>query len=102
MAALRAALLCVVSSILIVSISPNLVAADGNAMDFVRSTIDQKAVVVFSKSYCPYCRRAKDVFRKIKVDPFIVELDQRSDGRSIQDAVSELVGRHTVPQVSYE
>ena len=102
MAAMRTALLCTLSSILILSVSPSFVAADGSAMDFVRSTIDQNPVVVFSKSYCPYCSRAKEVLRKIKADPFVVELDQRSDGRSIQEAVSELVGRHTVPQVRYE
>ena len=29
----------------------------------------------------------------------MVELDERIDGRDIQDALSELVGRRTVPQV---
>ncbi|XP_020265883.1 glutaredoxin-C8 isoform X2 [Asparagus officinalis] len=50
-----------------------------------------------SKSW--YCRRAKGVFQELKKVPYIVELDQREDGYEIQDALSQIVGRRTVPQV---
>ncbi|XP_022135442.1 glutaredoxin-C4 [Momordica charantia] len=66
---------------------------------FVKKTIASHQIVIFSKSYCPYCRRAKAVFEELKKVPHVVELDRRDDGREIQDAVGELVGRHTVPQV---
>ncbi|KAG6535947.1 hypothetical protein ZIOFF_000978 [Zingiber officinale] len=48
---------------------------------------------------CRYCRRAKGVFKELGKDPFVVELDQRDDGPEIQDALSEFIGRRTVPQV---
>ncbi|XP_006656323.1 glutaredoxin-C8 [Oryza brachyantha] len=68
---------------------------------FVKSTVKAHDVVIFSKSYCPYCRRAKAVFKELELknEPYVVELDQREDGWEIQDALSNLVGRRTVPQV---
>ncbi|KAK1612786.1 hypothetical protein QYE76_036459 [Lolium multiflorum] len=68
---------------------------------FVKSTVKAHDVVIFSKSYCPYCRRAKAVFKELelKKDPYVVELDQREDGGDIQDALADMVGRRTVPQV---
>ncbi|NP_001399069.1 Grx_C4 - glutaredoxin subgroup I isoform 2 [Zea mays] len=48
-----------------------------------------------------YCKRAKAVFKELelKKEPYVVELDQREDGSEIQDALLEIVGRRTVPQV---
>ncbi|KAL6603101.1 hypothetical protein ACP70R_043462 [Stipagrostis hirtigluma subsp. patula] len=68
---------------------------------FVKSTVSAHEVVIFSKSYCPYCRRAKAVFKELqlKKEPYVVELDQREDGSEIQDALLDIVGKRTVPQV---
>ncbi|KAM0887373.1 hypothetical protein ACQ4PT_029098 [Festuca glaucescens] len=68
---------------------------------FVKSTVKAHDVVIFSKSYCPYCRRAKAVFKELelKKDPYVIELDEREDGGDIQDALADMVGRRTVPQV---
>ncbi|BAF20179.1 Os06g0659500, partial [Oryza sativa Japonica Group] len=43
----------------------------------------------------------KAVFKELelKKEPYVVELDQREDGWEIQDALSDMVGRRTVPQV---
>nr|ACL54023.1 unknown [Zea mays] len=43
--------------------------------------------------------RAKHIFRDLKEDPYVVELDTRVDGRDIQSVLLDLVGRRTVPQV---
>ncbi|CAE6112307.1 unnamed protein product [Arabidopsis arenosa] len=67
--------------------------------DFVKKTISSHKIVIFSKSYCPYCRKAKSVFRELDQVPYVVELDEREDGWSIQTALGEIVGRRTVPQV---
>ncbi|XP_059461019.1 glutaredoxin-C4-like [Corylus avellana] len=69
------------------------------ASAFVKKTISSYKIVIFSKSYCPYCRKAKNVFKELKQVPHVVELDQREDGSDIQDALSDIVGRRTVPQV---
>jgi len=51
--------------------------------------------------YYRYCRKAKAIFKELqlKKEPYVVELDRREDGSEIQDALSEIVGRRTVPQV---
>ena len=67
--------------------------------EFVHTTINSHTVVIFSKSYCPYCRRAKSVFKELNQDAHVVELDERDDGSKIQDILNNIVGRRTVPQV---
>ncbi|KAI4380247.1 hypothetical protein MLD38_006462 [Melastoma candidum] len=73
--------------------------SSSSAAAFVKKTVSSHRIVIFSKSYCPYCRRAKGVFKELKQSPHVVELDEREDGWTIQDAVSEITGRRTVPQV---
>lgn len=95
MARIMAVLVFLCFSLMAVSV----VSANESPEDFVKATIAGHPVVIFSKSYCPYCRRAKQVFSQLDVKPFVVELDQRDDGQDIQNAVSSIVGRRTVPQV---
>ena len=42
----------------------------------VQSIIDENAVAVFSKSYCPYCNQAKKLLSDKGAKFFAVELDQ--------------------------
>ncbi|KAF3781089.1 Glutaredoxin-C4 [Nymphaea thermarum] len=73
--------------------------ASSSPRSFVRKTVSSNRIVIFSKSFCPYCRRAKAVFQQLNRTPYVVELDQRDDGADIQDALQQLFGRRTVPQV---
>ncbi|BBG92718.1 Glutaredoxin family protein, partial [Prunus dulcis] len=73
--------------------------SSADSIAFIKKTIDSNKIAIFSKSYCPYCKRAKSVFKELNQVPYVVELDERADGRDIQDALGELVGRRTVPQV---
>ncbi|CAG4952032.1 glutaredoxin-C4-like [Colias croceus] len=66
---------------------------------FIKNAVAQDKVVVFSKSYCPYCKLAKDVFSKVKQPIKVYELDERDDGAAIQDTLSQITGFRTVPQV---
>ncbi|PAN07340.1 hypothetical protein PAHAL_1G327800 [Panicum hallii] len=74
-------------------------AATRSPSAFVQNAIYSNRITIFSKTYCPYSIRAKRIFRDLKEDPYIVELDLREDGRDIQSVLLDLVGRHTVPQV---
>ncbi|KAL3927971.1 MAG: hypothetical protein SGBAC_012860 [Bacillariaceae sp.] len=68
--------------------------------DFIQHTLKAagpNGVVLFSKSYCPYCLRAKNDLTSIGVSPVVVELDQRQDGREIQVALLQMTGQRTVP-----
>lgn len=47
--------------------------------DTVRREVQSAKVVIFSKSYCPYCRQAKDIFKKIgERNVHVIELDELS------------------------
>ncbi len=58
-------------------------------------------VIIFSKSYCPHSKRAKNIFNKYNIvpAPFIVELDQHPLGSRMQDTLEKMTGRRTVPNV---
>ncbi|KAH7886447.1 glutaredoxin [Phlebopus sp. FC_14] len=68
--------------------------------DFVESTIKSNKIVVFSKSWCPYCKATKSYFAtkypEEKVE--VVELDARDDGDQIQDYLLEKTGARSVPR----
>ena len=60
------------------------------------------AVLIFSKSYCPYSTKAKGVLLdKYVIDPapYVVELDQHPLGSQIQAKLAEMTGRKTVPNI---
>lgn len=54
---------------------------------------------LFSKSYCPYCIRAKDLFDDINVDYKALELNDHKDGEAIQQVLAELTKQKTVPNL---
>merc|ERR1712093_312842 len=61
--------------------------------------IDDNAVAVFSKSYCPYCKATKATLSEMGVKPYIIELDQVDDGSAIQDALQEMTNQRSVPNI---
>lgn len=42
----------------------------------VQSIIDENPVAVFSKSYCPYCKQAKQLLSDKGAKFYAIELDQ--------------------------
>ncbi|RZC34104.1 glutaredoxin-C4-like [Asbolus verrucosus] len=65
----------------------------------VKDLIDSDTVVIFSKSYCPYCKLAKQVFDNITQKFTAIELDERDDCDEIQGILGEITGAKTVPRV---
>jgi glutaredoxin 3 len=88
----------------------------------VQSIIDENPVAVFSKSYCPYCRAAKQLLSDSGAKFFAIELDQvgmytiqgdgwfvrlwwwltavvLDDGSAIQSTLGEMTGQTTVPNI---
>ena len=57
-------------------------------------------MVVFSKTYCGFCSSTKGLFEKLGVDAKIIELDvMGSEGAAVQDALVEMTGQRSVPNV---
>ena len=66
------------------------------------SILKRSPIILFSKTYCPHSRRAKDLLihkYKIVPAPFVVELDTHPLGSRLQDALKTTTGRRTVPNV---
>lgn len=61
--------------------------------------IDENPAVVFSKSYCPYCRSTKRTLDDLGAKYTLVELDQEEDGSDIQEALLKISGQRTVPNI---
>lgn len=64
-------------------------------------TIDLLIVIIFSKSYCPYSKKAKSIFERYSIvpAPFVVELDEHPLGRQLQEELHRTTGRRTVPNI---
>ncbi|XP_064012895.1 thioredoxin reductase 3 [Pogoniulus pusillus] len=65
----------------------------------VQTLIASHRVMIFSKSYCPYCNKVKELFRSLRVEYYALELDVTDDGPSIQQVLVELTNQRTVPNV---
>ncbi|KAJ4360917.1 Glutaredoxin [Didymosphaeria variabile] len=65
----------------------------------VQSIIDENPVAVFSKSYCPYCRSAKQLLSDSGAKFYAIELDQVDDGSAIQSTLADITGQSTVPNI---
>ncbi|KAK3806624.1 MAG: glutaredoxin [Benniella sp.] len=65
----------------------------------IRTSITQNPVMIFSKSYCPYCLRVKDLFQDLDLKYTALELDEHDQGTEIQQALKVVSGQSTVPNV---
>ncbi|KAF8799911.1 glutaredoxin [Phlegmacium glaucopus] len=68
---------------------------------FVDDSIAENKVIIFSKSYCPYCTSVKALFTNNfpGVKFHVIELDELDDGAPIQQYLKEETGQRTVPNV---
>ncbi|EPQ66360.1 Bgt-128 [Blumeria graminis f. sp. tritici] len=65
----------------------------------VEQIINDHAVAVFSKSYCPHCDHTKNLLESMGAKYTAIELDQIDDGSTIQAALKEINGQSTVPNI---
>ncbi|XP_044054425.1 glutaredoxin 2 isoform X1 [Siniperca chuatsi] len=68
-------------------------------VQYVREVVSQNCVVIFSKTTCPYCKMAKNVFNEIGATYKVIELDEHNDGRRLQEVLAQMTGARTVPRV---
>lgn len=69
------------------------------AMEKAKQIVSSNTVVVFSKSYCPYCVDVKKLLSELGAAFKAIELDTESDGSEIQAALAQWTGQRTVPNV---
>ncbi|RXW14058.1 hypothetical protein EST38_g11795 [Candolleomyces aberdarensis] len=88
--------------------------------ELVDSTVEKNPIVIFSKSWCPYCKKAKNLlateFKDVPATIFeygtttmlkdklanpqsSYRLDERDDGSDIQNYLQQKTQQRTVPNV---
>ncbi|EGV66022.1 glutaredoxin [Yamadazyma tenuis ATCC 10573] len=65
----------------------------------IQALIKDHPIFVASKTYCPYCSATKKTLSSITGDAYVLELDTIDDGAEIQDALQELTGQRSVPNI---
>ncbi|XP_016907094.1 uncharacterized protein LOC107994614 [Apis cerana] len=74
-----------------------------NAMPTTKEEVNQliasHSIVIFSKTSCPFCKMAKQVFHNLQKEYTAIELNERNDGDEIQSILGEMTGARTVPRV---
>jgi glutaredoxin 3 len=118
LAAVKVALKCILALLLFVSVVSVLAHADGETLGngeevetFVSHKIRNVDIMVFAKSYCPYCRHTKELLQELveqrekdgKTIPTveILNLDELDDvdGPYIQMYLLQTTGQRTVPNI---
>ena len=73
------------------------------AKTLVDGKIAGKKVMVFSKTYCPFCTKAKNVLQKYissgelqSEDLEVLEIESRDDCDAIQDYLNSITGARSV------
>mmetsp|Transcript_105 Transcript_105/g.223 ORF Transcript_105/g.223 Transcript_105/m.223 type:complete len:116 (-) Transcript_105:75-422(-) len=57
-------------------------------------------VVIYSKSYCPFCMQAKALFNHLpNVQVKVHEMDLEDDGALMQRTLYQMTGQRTVPNI---
>lgn len=65
----------------------------------IQQLIHTKNVVMFTKTFCPYCVRAKKLLDSKGISYEEMALNRRDDGASIQDFLAEITSQSTVPNI---
>ncbi len=72
---------------------------DLTTISCIKAVVSRHPVVIFSKPWCPYCRRAIEALALDGVgDPHVIDLSQM-DAQQIQSTLQQMTGRRTVPNV---
>jgi len=77
----------------------NAGSSDDGLEAMIKTKNSDNPVMVYSKTYCPFCSEVKSLFTKMDVPAKVVELDTLADGDDVQAALQGVSGMRTVPQV---
>merc|ERR1712170_44145 len=80
-------------------------ASMGDVKAMIESKIASKKVMMFSKSYCPFCTKAKQALKQhipkdmSQADYEVMEIEDRPDCSEIQAVLKQMTGASSVPRV---
>ncbi|EIW68739.1 glutaredoxin [Tremella mesenterica] len=67
--------------------------------DMVDNSIKENEFVIFGKSWCPYCKRAKAIMEDLTDQLMYIDIDKTDKESEIQAYLHQLNGQGTVPHV---
>uniref|UniRef100_A0A7S0C8J3 Glutaredoxin domain-containing protein n=1 Tax=Proboscia inermis TaxID=420281 RepID=A0A7S0C8J3_9STRA len=67
--------------------------------EFVKTEIASAKVVIFSKPFCPFCKKTKKLLDSKSIEYKAIEITELDNGDEVQDALLEISGQRTVPNV---
>eukprot|EP00106_Octopus_bimaculoides_P012620 XP_014780062.1 PREDICTED: thioredoxin reductase 1, cytoplasmic-like [Octopus bimaculoides] len=67
--------------------------------EIINDYINKNKVMIFSKSTCPFCTKAQQIFDTLGVEYKKIELDQIENGDNIHSTLKEMSGQRTVPNI---
>ncbi|CAF1593542.1 unnamed protein product [Rotaria sp. Silwood1] len=65
----------------------------------VEKYINENDVMIFSKSWCPYCKKIKQALTSANIDFYSIELDQIAEGETILNELINKTQQETVPNI---
>ena len=65
----------------------------------IEANVAANKVMIYSKSYCPFCVQAKDLLTQKGVEFKSIELDQVGGADNVQNAIQAKWGQRTVPAI---
>jgi glutaredoxin 3 len=65
----------------------------------IEQTVKSNKVVVYSKTYCPYCNATKSLFKKMDLPIKVIELDVIENGDLYQSVLRDMTNQSTVPSI---
>ena len=66
---------------------------------FVTKALGSAPVVIFTKSYCPFCKSVKSVLDNAKISYKDYEIENNPQMDAIQDYLRDITGARSVPRV---
>ena len=70
-----------------------------NLGDQIKAEVASNKVMVYSKSWCPFCTKTKDLLNGKGIAFTVKELDQESNGDAIQQTLKTMTSQNTVPNI---
>lgn len=89
--------------VLYITNRPRKIVVSPETLNFVKQHIERDKIFIVAKSYCPHCRATMQLlFEDLRVPrqvATVLLVDQIENGQEIQDAMTQITGQKTVPNI---
>ncbi|CAG9336359.1 unnamed protein product [Blepharisma stoltei] len=65
----------------------------------ITQQVKSNPIVMYSRTNCQQCNKAKLLFSEYKLTPYTIEIDQQEDATSLREAVESLTKQKRTPMI---